>query len=597
MRDDAKVVRVLARDNEEVDDGWLCDKGRFGYQSFGSPERITTPLVRDGGFLREISLGARAVGGRRRARDARASARPRCVGGQATNEEGFLVQHLLREGLGSPHVDVGGARGCADAPRHARALARPDLSAPGLRHRPRRRDPRARHRARRRGADPRPARAQGGAPQRRAARGGLEPPVHARRQRRRRPALRARRRRGRPLGRAGRRARLPPRRRLVARRAGGPGGRRRPGFRPGATARERAPAPRAPADAVRAAADVLRDAGDVVVIWGERVARRRARRRRRSRRCSRWPARSASTDKPESGLIEIPAETNGRGLREVGLRCPALGAGPARTPTRPRAIRDAARGALLLLRGRRRPRPTLRARPRAVIAFAAFRDRGARRARRRGLPGRDLRREGGHDHAPGRSPPARAPGARPCRARCAPAGGCSTSCASGSARAPARCQRADGHRAGRRRPCPSTPGLTLDEIGGQGVRWQDRDAASGAAERRACRASRSTAAAGRAGGPARSAPRRRSGRARRSSTRPRCASSPPARRAELSVDGRARGSASTAATRCELRRTATRSAPSSSCAPACRPAASSSSRLPLARGPGGDRAPGRRSAG
>ena len=32
VRDD-RVMRVLARDNDEVDDGWLCDKGRFAYQS------------------------------------------------------------------------------------------------------------------------------------------------------------------------------------------------------------------------------------------------------------------------------------------------------------------------------------------------------------------------------------------------------------------------------------------------------------------------------------------------------------------------------------------------------------------------------------
>ena len=55
IRDDAKVVRVLARDNAEVDDGWLCDKGRFGYQSFDAEERITAPMVRDGGYLREVS--------------------------------------------------------------------------------------------------------------------------------------------------------------------------------------------------------------------------------------------------------------------------------------------------------------------------------------------------------------------------------------------------------------------------------------------------------------------------------------------------------------------------------------------------------------
>ena len=46
---DERMLRVLARDNPEVDDGWLCDKGRFAYQSFHADERVTQPLVRDGG--------------------------------------------------------------------------------------------------------------------------------------------------------------------------------------------------------------------------------------------------------------------------------------------------------------------------------------------------------------------------------------------------------------------------------------------------------------------------------------------------------------------------------------------------------------------
>ena len=38
---DERVLRVLARDNDEVDDGWLCDKGRFAFQMFNSEDRIT----------------------------------------------------------------------------------------------------------------------------------------------------------------------------------------------------------------------------------------------------------------------------------------------------------------------------------------------------------------------------------------------------------------------------------------------------------------------------------------------------------------------------------------------------------------------------
>ena len=52
---DERVLRVLARDNADVDDGWLCDKGRFAYQAIHADERITQPLLRDGGELRPVS--------------------------------------------------------------------------------------------------------------------------------------------------------------------------------------------------------------------------------------------------------------------------------------------------------------------------------------------------------------------------------------------------------------------------------------------------------------------------------------------------------------------------------------------------------------
>src|SRR5213078_1623532 len=32
VRDD-RVLRVLSRGNGDIDDGWLCDKGRFAYQA------------------------------------------------------------------------------------------------------------------------------------------------------------------------------------------------------------------------------------------------------------------------------------------------------------------------------------------------------------------------------------------------------------------------------------------------------------------------------------------------------------------------------------------------------------------------------------
>ncbi len=124
---DEKVLRVLARDHGEVDDGWLCDKGRFAYQAIHVDERITVPLVRDGGSLREVSweraLQTAAAIGRH------AGHVGALVGGQATNEEGFLLQRLMREHLNSSDLDS--RLGAPDSVELGltRALAAPSLQA------------------------------------------------------------------------------------------------------------------------------------------------------------------------------------------------------------------------------------------------------------------------------------------------------------------------------------------------------------------------------------------------------------------------------------------------------------------------------------
>ncbi len=123
---DERALRVLARDNVDVDDGWLCDKGRFAYQSFHVDERVTEPLVRDGGQLRPVSWeraleeAAAALG--------RAGAHTGAIAaGGTTNEEGLLLARLLREALGSPHLDSRRA-GSLPLALH-RALGEPRLQA------------------------------------------------------------------------------------------------------------------------------------------------------------------------------------------------------------------------------------------------------------------------------------------------------------------------------------------------------------------------------------------------------------------------------------------------------------------------------------
>jgi NADH-quinone oxidoreductase subunit G len=122
---DEKVMRVLARENPEVDDGWLCDRGRFGYQAIHVDDRITAPMVREGGELRaasweralEVATGLERHRGRVGA----------LLGGGASNEEGFLLARLVRERLHSGDVD---SRVAGPVPADlARALAAPSRQA------------------------------------------------------------------------------------------------------------------------------------------------------------------------------------------------------------------------------------------------------------------------------------------------------------------------------------------------------------------------------------------------------------------------------------------------------------------------------------
>jgi NADH-quinone oxidoreductase subunit G len=125
VRDD-HVLRVLSRANPEVDDGWLCDRGRFAYPALGGDGRITAPLMRDGGELRPVSW-ERALE-EAASRLSRAGGRVGALaGGGATNEEGLALNRLMRDALGSPHLDSR-TSGTLALELH-RALSEPALQA------------------------------------------------------------------------------------------------------------------------------------------------------------------------------------------------------------------------------------------------------------------------------------------------------------------------------------------------------------------------------------------------------------------------------------------------------------------------------------
>ena len=133
---DEKVKRVIARDNAEVDDGWLCDRGRYGFEMFDAPERVTGPRLKSGAKASWEEAIEAAAAGLRRASDidhtgvgstSDTPSRVAAIVGDASNEEGYLVQRLLREALGSPHVDSRPARG--PGRETLVRLAQPSISA------------------------------------------------------------------------------------------------------------------------------------------------------------------------------------------------------------------------------------------------------------------------------------------------------------------------------------------------------------------------------------------------------------------------------------------------------------------------------------
>ena len=445
---DERVLRVLARDNHAVDDGWLCDKGRFAFQMFNSEDRITEPMVRAGdGSLSPISWddAISKIASKLKGAGENAAA---LVGGGTSNEEGWLAQRIVRKALGGSAV--ASSPTTAD-PALLAELSRPEMSsrmsdldyagaivvigADPLHEMPIL-DLRIRKAVRRNGAklvvaSERPTALDGGAVEAiRYAPGGAAGFLDALRS-----ALGGRRRRGR--ARADMRSR-------------------------------------------RSVADALKSVPDPVIVWGERLWRSPG-----AVEALRDVARELDMhQRIGPGLLEVPEESNARGLREVGV-LPGAGPGFSEAPAgadgrrdqgeagEPRARRPAAR--------QQRPGPHPPRRPgleQGARRHLRRRDLDVRRrvdqARRHRPARRVLRREGGHRHPPRRPPAARAT-ERPAAGGHAPRlvdpdASCSRSWATTSASGPRR--RSSRWRATRSR---STARPHTRRSGARGLRWQERD--------------------------------------------------------------------------------------------------------------------------
>ncbi|MFN2463876.1 MAG: molybdopterin-dependent oxidoreductase [Candidatus Dormibacteria bacterium] len=106
-RDD-RIVRLMSRDNPHVDDGWLCDRGRYGFHFVHEARRITQPRVGVGASAAAPYADAIATVAQRLQDVVQKHGAHRVgaiVSPDATNEELFLAQRWVRDVVGSPNID------------------------------------------------------------------------------------------------------------------------------------------------------------------------------------------------------------------------------------------------------------------------------------------------------------------------------------------------------------------------------------------------------------------------------------------------------------------------------------------------------------
>lgn len=103
-----KVMRVVPFENEAINECWIADRDRFSYEALNSEERLTQPMIKQGGewktvdwqtALEYVANGLKQVKDQHGAQSIGALVSP-----HSTLEELFLTGQMLR-GMGSDNID------------------------------------------------------------------------------------------------------------------------------------------------------------------------------------------------------------------------------------------------------------------------------------------------------------------------------------------------------------------------------------------------------------------------------------------------------------------------------------------------------------
>jgi NADH-quinone oxidoreductase subunit G len=101
-------MRVVPRENEAINETWIADRDRFGFEGIYGATRVSEPMLRVDGVLTEVdwetALAAAAEGLAQVARESDGAQLGFLASPSATTEELYLLARIAR-GLGCPNID------------------------------------------------------------------------------------------------------------------------------------------------------------------------------------------------------------------------------------------------------------------------------------------------------------------------------------------------------------------------------------------------------------------------------------------------------------------------------------------------------------
>jgi NADH-quinone oxidoreductase subunit G len=106
-----EVLRLVGVDSDPVNWSWLCDKGRFGFETIGAEARLSAPLIKDAAGTLAETRWSDALGGAARALkaglDRSGPSGTAVIGGsRLTNESAYAWAKLAKGIIGTDHVDA-----------------------------------------------------------------------------------------------------------------------------------------------------------------------------------------------------------------------------------------------------------------------------------------------------------------------------------------------------------------------------------------------------------------------------------------------------------------------------------------------------------